>query len=117
MTRGRELANSDDAGERGESEGGVGGGPDPGLGAERDEALDESRVGHEGDERAQVRKGVEAVDAGARMRPRGPGLDERARRREKQVRQADRRREDCEDFLDGLTRITRLPGGAGKDRR
>ena len=51
------------------------------------------------------------------MRPRGPGLRERTRRGEKQIRKADAHREKQEDAADRRSRIRRLPTGARQDRR
>ena len=103
--------------EGGGGEGGVGRRPEPGLGAKRQETLDERRIGHEGEERREIGERVEAIHAGAGMRARGPGLRERARRGEKQVRKADARRQKQENAAGRVTRVARLPARTGKDRR
>ena len=75
----------------------VAGRPAPGLHARRDPRLEQERIAEQRQHRREVRQREQPVRARARKAPREPGLHERARRRQQEVRQADRRGQQAED--------------------
>ena len=90
--------------------------PHEGLDGKGDERLDGDRIRDQPEERAEVRQRVQPPGRDARPRLAEPGLHERTRRRQNQVRQADRGREHRQQPEHGVRRADRLPARRRQDR-
>ena len=80
-----------------------------------DPRLDRERIGEQRQHRCQIRKREQPVRIASRVALREPGLQQRAGRRQQQVGQADRRRQQPEDQPQRALGAQRLPGDGGDD--
>jgi len=91
--------------------------PAPGLRARGHPGLEQERIADEREHRGEVRQREEPVGATAGEMAREPGLHERARRREQEIRQPDRRDEHAEDQPQRVLVAGGLPVRGGHDRQ
>ena len=87
------------------------------LRARRRPWLEQERIADERQHRREIRQREQPVRARAGPRAREPDLDQRARRRQQEVRQADGRREQAQDQPRRALGAGRLPVGARDDRQ
>ena len=87
------------------------------LRARRGPRLQQERIADECQHRREIRQREQPVRTRAGPRAREPDLDQRARRRQQEVRQPDGRREHAQDQPRRALAAGRLPVGAGNDRQ
>ena len=95
----------------------VAGRPRPGLHARRDPGLDQERVAQQREHRREVGQREQPIRIAAGKPAREPGLHQRARRRQQEVRQADRRGQQAQDLPDRILVAGGLPERARHDRQ
>ena len=93
----------------------VRGRPAQGLRACRRPRLEQERISDEREHRCEIRQREQAIGARARTGAREPRLDQRARRRQQEVGQADRDGEQAQDQPRRVLVAGRLPAAAGND--
>ena len=119
MLRGQRLAVAAAPGEQaaGDDEAGKEPGPQVRLPAGREKRLDSQRVGEQCEHRPEIGEREQPVGDEAGAFAREPGLEQRARRRQYEVGQADRNGEQAENAQRRVLGAGGFPVGTGADRQ